>query len=379
MGCTNSRQYTEDTLGYVLEEEEDVHTKFVLPHLEMSEHGINSEEKIDMDVQTERSRKTALIMRLLKENLHTYRFLVLHHQLDEVGLYKIATAFSTMKLLKDKTICVDDKKTPSTYLYILEKGEIKGRHVPANCIDRADLVRVHYDVECIFGEKTFLSQELRDFRYSTDASYNIIHFISYEKLMSNIEKLTKRTLLEHFPLFENVNAQELNHLNKTIRKKIYGPGETIIQEEDGPSSFFIIANGCVKLSKKLETGESEAMKTIIIGRDSFFGEESLIMRTPQPLTAIAASGGVEVYEFSRLTFENEMPQLREKIQEMVFKRLHRRGSKRISVSRSASYNIESDSNKMSQALVTPSSPICSSPRMLQNKCDDLVDVSIACH
>lgn len=365
MGCTSSREYTEDSVIQEKVKEEDVHERFLVKDDADTVFGSDDEtsEEAKLTLLREKEYKqlhrTNVIVDCLKFNHVLFNYLFHECGIKDEELRIIASQFSTMKLFKDKIICHGNGTSPSTYLYILETGSVSGRYTPPNCRDRRDIVRSSHHNDSIFGEVSFLSQKPRDFTYITESTQNVIHFISHQDFTKTILKITERNSLEQFSLFSAMSPEDITKLSNRVVRRKCAPGEILIKQGDPPSSFFIVASGFVKLHKdsdipldsnefdksdeNLMSGKSRKLSrrdsmlsersasfkvSSTIGRDGYFGEESLVLDTLQPATFIASHTGAEVFEFNRITFEQHMMPVKLVLEEHVRKRLKRKGSKR---------------------------------------------------
>lgn len=96
----------------------------------------------------------------------------------------------------------------------------------------------------------------------------------------------KMDLLRGVDLFSGLSDAEIRILAETMTEKIYGRDEVIIVEDDAKDqSFFVIAEGRVKVGLAGEDGR-EALLALLSAGD-FFGEMSLLTGEPRSATVRA--------------------------------------------------------------------------------------------
>eukprot|EP00058_Branchiostoma_floridae_P024858 XP_002610348.1 hypothetical protein BRAFLDRAFT_277757 [Branchiostoma floridae] len=120
---------------------------------------------------------------------------------------------------------------------------------------------------------------------------------------------------EHFKFLKSVSLlKELPHakLSKIadcLEVDFYHEGEYIIREGQTGDTFFIIIEGEVKVTQKIE-GEEEPKLTRRLGRGETFGEKALLSEEKRTANVIAV-GGVKCLTLDRVVFNQLIGQLSE--------------------------------------------------------------------
>jgi CRP-like cAMP-binding protein len=90
--------------------------------------------------------------------------------------------------------------------------------------------------------------------------------------------------LKNTILFNDMSEEELLEVVYIGRVKKYAAGTVIFEEGDPGDTFFLILNGCVRISKV--RGDNEEALAVLENK-SFFGEMTLFDRQPRSAHAIA--------------------------------------------------------------------------------------------
>lgn len=102
--------------------------------------------------------------------------------------------------------------------------------------------------------------------------------------------------LPPIPLFSELSAETFGALLGALKLRRVRPGEVIIAEGEPGQSFFVVARGEVKVSKRLAQGEVAELATLHEG--SIFGEMALVSAAPRSAT-VTAVGDADLLEFDR--------------------------------------------------------------------------------
>ena len=95
------------------------------------------------------------------------------------------------------------------------------------------------------------------------------------------------SVLTSIPLFEGLTAAQLNKVAALCGTRDYDGGQTIFKEGDLGDEFFVLLDGRVRISKKIEGVGEEALSILEPG--SYFGEMALVSDSPRSAEAIAHS------------------------------------------------------------------------------------------
>jgi len=87
------------------------------------------------------------------------------------------------------------------------------------------------------------------------------------------------------PLFDDLPPQAFLELVNRLHYKRWAPGEIILREGDPGRSFFVIAEGKVRVYKKLENGSELPLATL--GEGAFFGEMALLSGAARTANVVA--------------------------------------------------------------------------------------------
>ncbi|MBC7247409.1 MAG: Crp/Fnr family transcriptional regulator [Actinobacteria bacterium] len=101
------------------------------------------------------------------------------------------------------------------------------------------------------------------------------------------------------PMFEFLEAEELDRLYSLCTTETFPKGEYIFLECDPPRKLYVVVKGEVKLLKQTEDGREMIVEMAYPGE--IFGEEAIFDGQPYPMTAQALDD-VEVLSISRSDF-----------------------------------------------------------------------------
>jgi CRP-like cAMP-binding protein len=156
-----------------------------------------------------------------------------------------------------------------------------------------------------------------------DLSYNRVdqHIVRAGRLEMEKRPLKER-LASRVELFDALNEAKSRQLADSMRERIFSAGQTIVAEDDGGSSMFIVAEGVVGVWKKDSNGAAKWVANIEPGH--YFGEMSLLTGQPRSATVKAATETIcfEVDKDIMQPFFQEDPALLEKISLIMENRHH---------------------------------------------------------
>lgn len=101
------------------------------------------------------------------------------------------------------------------------------------------------------------------------------------------------------PMFEFLEAEELDRLLSLCTRERVAKGEYVFLECDQPRNLYVVVKGEVKLLKQTEDGRETIVEMAYPGE--IFGEEAIFDGQPYPMTAQALSD-VELLAISRTDF-----------------------------------------------------------------------------
>ena len=106
--------------------------------------------------------------------------------------------------------------------------------------------------------------------------------------------------LHDSPLFENMDAGDLQKLQPLFSVKKVAEGKTIFIENMPGESLYLIKQGTVQVSRMLAEGDEQVL--LVLGPDDFFGEMAVLDGGKRSATARIAEDAV-LYGLSRKNFD----------------------------------------------------------------------------
>lgn len=106
--------------------------------------------------------------------------------------------------------------------------------------------------------------------------------------------------LHDSPLFDNMDAGDLQKLQPLFSVKKVTEGKTIFIENMPGESLYLIKQGTVQVSRMLAEGDEQIL--IVLGPDDFFGEMAVLDGGKRSATARIAEDAV-LYGLSRKNFD----------------------------------------------------------------------------
>jgi CRP/FNR family cyclic AMP-dependent transcriptional regulator len=116
-------------------------------------------------------------------------------------------------------------------------------------------------------------------------------------------------LLAKISFFENLQAEELEHLSTLLRSRRYAKGEVIFHQGDVGTALFILRKGQVAIRLSSEDGKEVILA--LLDRGDVFGELALLDDEPRSTDAVARDE-VDLLSLQRedfRTFLEERPQV----------------------------------------------------------------------
>ncbi|NPV59155.1 MAG: Crp/Fnr family transcriptional regulator [Actinobacteria bacterium] len=110
---------------------------------------------------------------------------------------------------------------------------------------------------------------------------------------------SKVNIFWKIPMFEFLEAEELDRLYSLCATERFAKGEYIFLECDQPKNLYVVVKGEVKLLKQTEDGRETIVEMAYPGE--IFGEEAVFDGQPYPMTAQALED-VELLSISRGDF-----------------------------------------------------------------------------
>jgi len=92
-------------------------------------------------------------------------------------------------------------------------------------------------------------------------------------------------LLTRLPLFQQMNAGQIDQIASQVREKRLAKGEMLFQKGDLPNGMFVVVFGQIKLAFPSANGNEKVVD--ILGPKQVFGEAVMFMERPYPVFAEA--------------------------------------------------------------------------------------------
>lgn len=100
--------------------------------------------------------------------------------------------------------------------------------------------------------------------------------------------------------FDAIDEKSLDDLRRVARRKSYGKGVELCRQGVVEDKFYIIVDGSVVVTQKMDDGKSRVIGTM--GPNEYFGEMSLLDETPR-MFSCTTMGETTVLEITKDTFE----------------------------------------------------------------------------
>lgn len=108
-------------------------------------------------------------------------------------------------------------------------------------------------------------------------------------------------LLARLPLFQELTAQQIDHIAAQVREKRLTKGEMLFQKGDPSRGFYLIVFGQLKLAFPASNGNEKVVD--ILGPKQSFGEAVMFMDRPYPVLAEAIADTLLLHIGKEVVFE----------------------------------------------------------------------------
>jgi CRP/FNR family transcriptional regulator, dissimilatory nitrate respiration regulator len=108
-------------------------------------------------------------------------------------------------------------------------------------------------------------------------------------------------LLTRLPLFQQMNAAQIDQIASQVREKRLGKGEMLFQKGDLPNGLFVVVFGQIKLAFPSANGNEKVVD--ILGPKQVFGEAVMFMERPYPVFAEAIADTLLLHVAKDVLFE----------------------------------------------------------------------------
>jgi CRP/FNR family transcriptional regulator len=119
---------------------------------------------------------------------------------------------------------------------------------------------------------------------------------------------TAAEYLRKIPVFAELSAEQLEHIHRNIKERLYCRGAVIFFEGDAGEGFHYVKSGKVKIVKATDDGREHIIKLLIPG--DIFAEVLLFNNQPYPATAIAVEdstiGIIKNSDLERMILTNNL-------------------------------------------------------------------------
>ncbi len=111
--------------------------------------------------------------------------------------------------------------------------------------------------------------------------------------------MDKLSLLQSVPIFSELSPSDLNKIAERMIRRAYTKGQMILLEDDLGQTFFVIAEGSVKITRLSDAGREVILA--MLGESDFFGEMSLLDGAGRSANVVALEAS-EVLTLARNDF-----------------------------------------------------------------------------
>lgn len=111
--------------------------------------------------------------------------------------------------------------------------------------------------------------------------------------------MDKLSLLQSVPIFSELSRSDLNKIAERMIQRAYTKGQMILLEDDLGQTFFVIAEGSVKITRLSDAGREVILA--MLGESDFFGEMSLLDGAGRSANVVALEAS-EVLTLARNDF-----------------------------------------------------------------------------
>ena len=111
--------------------------------------------------------------------------------------------------------------------------------------------------------------------------------------------MDKLSLLQSVPIFSELSPTDLNKIAERMVQRAYTKGQMILLEDDLGQTFFVIAEGSVKITRLSDAGREVILA--MLGESDFFGEMSLLDGAGRSANVVALEAS-EVLTLARNDF-----------------------------------------------------------------------------
>ena len=111
--------------------------------------------------------------------------------------------------------------------------------------------------------------------------------------------MDKLSLLQSVPIFSELSPSDLNKIAERMIQRTYVKGQMILLEDDLGQTFFVIAEGSVKITRLSDAGREVILA--MLGESDFFGEMSLLDGAGRSANVVALEAS-EVLTLARNDF-----------------------------------------------------------------------------
>lgn len=122
-----------------------------------------------------------------------------------------------------------------------------------------------------------------------------------QKILSSLEFRVQ--ILKSVPCMMGLSWDICERIARSLREVSYSEGEVIVKEGNVGELFFIVAEGCVQVTR-FEDTESIGEKHDVLGPGSYFGEAALLSGDHRNATVLAASPMVQCLQITKEEFDS---------------------------------------------------------------------------
>lgn len=201
-----------------------------------------------------------------------------------------------------------NEKTVPKGCYVIREGE-NGSHLYVSGEGEYDVIKDgkvlgRLGVGKAFGELAILynCQRTATIKAVTDGKLWALERSVFQRIMmsTGLKKTENQVnFLKIVPLFSSLPASVLAKISDVLELEQYNKGDYIVREGTSGDTFYIISEGNVKITKKVENKEEQIRD---LTKGDYFGEQALLKTDLRTANVVATSDALECLTLDRESF-----------------------------------------------------------------------------
>jgi len=240
---------------------------------------------------------------------------VLFGHLNESSVYDVIDAMKPVDVEVGTNLITQGEE--GVFFYIVEEGTfdvfVAREDGPAGKV-------LEYNAGAMFGELALMYNAPRAATVTATSNAKVwaLDRDSFQMMLATAEN-TKKSQYEEFlstiELFRHMTKYEVCQLSDLLESELFDVDETLMQQGDEGTNFYILEDGEAKAYITGDDGEVEVMHYKTPGE--YFGEVALIAREPRRATVRACGSGCTVLTVKKEDFDEVMGPIRHKLEKNI--------------------------------------------------------------